>query len=101
MSLYWTNHLSFEEVLINEHLFYSSNIGVDTGYSGFSRSNKDNINKNETNTTALTKRLGEVDYTEVESYKLQAFSANRNRDISLNDSFKSHFRRQYHLLSSL
>ena len=45
--------------------------------------------------------MGEDDYTEVESYKLQAFSANRNRDISLNDSFKSHFKRQYHLLSSL
>ena len=43
--------------------------------------------------------MGEVDYTEVESYKLQAFSANRNRDINLNDSFKSHFKRQ--LLSSL
>ena len=63
-----------EEVQIHEHLFYSSNIGVDTGFhTGFSRSNKDNINKNETNTTALTKRLVEVDYTEVESNTLQAF----------------------------
>ena len=79
----------------HEHLFDSPNIGVETG------SIKDNIEKNETNITALTKRLGEDDYTEVESYKLQAFSANRNRDISLNDSFKSHFKRQYHLLSSL
>ena len=43
--------------------------------------------------------MGEVDYTEVESYKLQAFSANRNRDINPNDSFKSHFKRQ--LLISL
>ena len=34
--------------------------------------------KNETNTTALTKRLGEVDYTEVESLNY-TYSANRNR----------------------
>ena len=50
-----------EEVLIHEHLFDSSNIGVETG------SNKDNSKIDETNITGLTKRLGEVDYTEVES----------------------------------
>ena len=67
---------------MHEHLFAISDIGIETG------SNKDNSKIDETNITGLTKRLGEVDYTEVESYKLQAFSANRNRDINLNDSFK-------------
>ena len=82
-----------EEVLIHEHLFDSSNIGVETG------SIKTIVNKNETSVTGLTKRLGEVDYTEVESLlRITAYSANRNRAISLNDSDKSHFKRHYQLL---
>ena len=66
-----------EKVQIHEHLFQFADIGVEigfhTGFSRFSRSNKDNINKNETTIAKLTKRLGEVDYTEVESNILQAF----------------------------
>ena len=80
-----------EEVLIHEHLFDSSNIGVETG------SNKDNNKIDETINNNLTKRLGEVDYTEVESLNY-TYSANRNRAISLNDSDKSHFKRHYQLL---
>ena len=45
------------------------------------------------------KDLGEVDYTEAESNILQAISANRNREINPNDTFKSHSKRQ--LLISL
>ena len=54
-----------EEVQVYEHLFDSSNIGVETGFE--TGSNKDNSKIDETNITGLTKRLGEVDYTEVES----------------------------------
>ena len=46
-----------EGVQIHEHLFANSNIGIETG------SVKDIIKKNETNYENLTKRLGEVDYT--------------------------------------
>ena len=75
-----------EEVQVHEHLFNSSNIGIVTG------SIKTIVNKNETSVTGLTKRLGEVDYTEAESLlKITAYSANRNRAINLNDSDKSHF----------
>ena len=56
-----------EEVLIHEHLFDSSNIGVETG------SNKDNNKIDETINNNLTKRLGEVDYTEVESLNYKLF----------------------------
>ena len=35
------------------------------------------------------KDLGEVDYTEAESNILQAISANRNREININDTFES------------
>ena len=79
------------EVLIHEHLFNHSVKGIVTG------SNKDNNKIDETINNNLTKRLGEVDYTEVESLNY-TYSANRNRDISLNDSDKSHFKRHYQLL---
>ena len=36
------------------------------------------------------KDLGEVDYTMAESNYLQAISASRNREININDTFKSH-----------
>ena len=85
-----------EELLVHEDLFHSSNIGIELGFPGL---NKDNITKNETTIAKLTKRLGEVDYTEAESNILQAFSANRNREINPNDTFKSHSKRQ--LLISL
>ena len=45
------------------------------------------------------KDLGEVDYTKAESNYLQAISASRNREININDPFKSHSKRQ--LLISL
>ena len=73
-------------VQIHELLLSSSDIGIETG------SIKTIVNKNETSVTGLTKRLGEVDYTEAESLlKITAYSANRNRAINLNDSDKSHF----------
>ena len=46
-----------EEVLIHEHLFNHSDIGVVSG------SNKDNNKIDETKNYNPTKRLGEVDYT--------------------------------------
>ena len=49
------------------------------------------VNTNETNSTGLTKRLGEVDYTRAESlFKLQLI-LQRNRAMNISDSDKSHF----------
>ena len=73
----------------HEHLFYSTNIGIELGFQD--GLNKDNITKNETTIDKLTKRLGEVDYTEAESNILQAISANRNREINIvGINFSSH-----------
>ena len=53
------------EVQMHELLLHSSIIGIETGIGTGSRETI--VNPDETNDTKLTKRLGEVDYTEAES----------------------------------
>ena len=61
------------------------NMGIETG------SIKTIVNTGETNSNEPTKRLGEVDYTTGRIFNLiTAYSANRNRDININNSDKSH-----------
>ena len=64
---------------------------LDTGIEQVTGSGETKVNPDETNNTKLTKRLGEVDYTEAESLlNFTTSSANRNRDININDFDKSH-----------
>ena len=80
-----------QEFLVHEPLFILLDTasyfrtGIGTG------SGETKVNPDETNNTKLTKRLGEVDYTEAESLlNFTTSSANRNRDINTNDFDKSH-----------
>ena len=76
-----------EELLVLEDLFHSTIIGIHI--EEFFGLNKDNITKYETTNANSPKDLGEVDYTKAESNYLQAISANRNREININDTFES------------
>ena len=73
-----------EELLVLEDLFYSTIIGIHI--EGL---NKDNITNHKTTIDNSPKELGEVDYTKAESIILQAISANRSREININDTFES------------
>ena len=76
-----------QEFLLYEPLF----ILLDTASYFRTGSGETKVNPDETNNAKLTKRLGEVDYTEAESLlNFTTSSANRNRDININDLDKSH-----------
>ena len=76
-----------EELLVLEDLFHSTIIGIHI--EEFFGLNKDNITKYETTNANSPKDLDEVDYTMAESNYLQAISANRSREININNTFES------------
>ena len=82
-----------QEFLVHELLFILLDTAIHIGNTG-TGSIKTIVNTDETSAIKLTKRLGEVDYTEAEVFTLiYNSSANRNKDINTDDSDELHIKK--------